>query len=477
MATNYTNDSITLTVGGSSKSSKYSTSATATLSVWSSGSTIKWKVSMSTSNYPYVYFYLRIGSKVLYEGYYADDPTNYGPEGFIQTGYKAFPRGNGSSASNSFEDTTSNTLGISMWVGPSVWYDYSRDVKYNQTYRCYAGYTTLNRLCYEAGNNPSLSVTNNGNNTCTMTWYTGKDGTNNNLDCSTLYWTTNGLNPADGTSYTSNERKWDSGGDINNKTYYKTLSVKEKTTVTGVVWSYYSAAGNVCNSGGNIAAEVPYYAAPSAPGKPIIGYTKSRLTIKEPWNINWSAATPANEDSPIAGYRVRLYKNGITIPIIDPEGNRLISSTNTQDCYFDTESDSTLLTIDPKLCGIEAKDKVKFSVIAYARNGKGDIIWKTEVRATTSTSSNVTKTTWNLFSNNGDTDKASFSEETLVQNAGVVKLKVSNTGIPTKDWKEGNVFIKVSNTGNDSIDWREAETVKVKVSNTGNNDIDWKESE
>jgi hypothetical protein len=184
-------------------------------------------------------------------------------------------------------------------------------------------------------------------------------------------------------------------------------------------------------------AAVKYYAAPGNPGKPVLtnsSYRNGRLTIKQPWTFLWTPATASNSNSPVAGYRLRLYKNKTCIPIKNSAGTQL-SSNSGNDYYYDTNSTSSSITIDPVIHGLNAGDIIYLTLFAYAKNGKGE----------------------KLFSGNSAT--AIASDEYTIQNAGVVNVKVNGS------WKEGQVYVKVNGS------WKEAETVNVKVNGA------WQESQ
>lgn len=417
----YVDASTTLRIGGKCKDSDYNTTAYANLTVSSSGSTINWKVSMETTNYPFVYLYLKIGSKVLYDGYYANKPSNYDQKkGFIQTASNVFPRGNGTSASDSFTDNSTGTsLAIVLKVGPSYWPDSDKSDDYNNTYRIYSSGSsvTLSRRYYTSVSAPTVTITDNYDNSFTIKATKGASGTNNTAKALTdLLWSY--------TNSTSGRSKYTSGTKID----LTTSGTADTRTV--YAWATTTATYGDDKTKKESAA-INQYLAPSAPGKPVISYTKNRLTIKENWTFTWAAATKANSTSPLKGYRIRLYKNGVTIPILNSAG-KVLTATGT-DKYYDRNGTTRTLTIDPVAHGFLPGDQVKLKVHAYTRYGSdnsGAQLFGTSATSATST----------------------------VQNAGVIHVKVGN------EWKEGQVFVKV-NGG-----WKEAETVSTKV---GNN---WKES-
>lgn len=409
----YVNASTTLRIGGKCKSSDYNTTAHANLSVSSSGSTISWSVTMETTNYPFVYLYLKIGSKVLYDDYYANNPTNFGSKGFVQTSSKAFPRGNGTSASGSFTDSSTGTsLPVILKVGPSWWPSDDKSDDYNNTYRIYSSGSsvTLSRRYYTNVGAPTISIKDNYDNSFTITATKGANGTNNTAkDITDLLWSY--------TNSTSGRSKYTSGIKIDLTT--------SGTADTRTVYAWATTTATYGDDKTNkVDTAIKQYLAPSAPGKPVISYTKNRLTIKENWTFTWAAATKANGSSPLKGYRIRLYKNGVTIPILGSTGN-VLTTTGT-DKYYDRNGTTRTLTIDPAAHGFLPGDQVKLVVYAYTRYG-------------------IDNSGAQLFG------AGTTSATSTVQNAGVIHVKVGNV------WKEGQVHVKVNGV------WKEAEVVSTKV--------------
>lgn len=267
----------------------------------------------------------------------------------------------------------------------------------------------------------TVSITDNGDNTFKVTGTKGANGTNNPASGPTLTW---GYSKTDCSKAVSNPNKLEASTILTSRTVYAKCVTK----------ATYGEDSEVITS-----ASIKNYVAPGKPGVPEISHTKSRLTIKEDWTYNWLMAAPGNLSSTIAGYRVRLYKNGNLIRGLTHEGTKngaiklgLNKSSILE--YLDTEEVTSKVTFDPNTFGYVPGDKVKLSVTAYAKNGKGT----------------------QLFGNNGYPVE---SVESLVQNAGVVRVKTA------AGWKEGQVYVRVNGT------WKEADVIKVKTS-TG-----WKESE
>jgi hypothetical protein len=121
-----------------------------------------------------------------------------------------------------------------------------------------------------------------------------------------------------------------------------------------------------------------------------------------------------------------------------------VTNVSPTDYYWDRDGTSTSATIYTKYYNKEVianyedilpGDIVKFAVTAYTRYGDkydGNKLFKTS---------------------------ESFSSEHIVQNAGVIRVKVGSA------WKEGQVYVKTADS------WKEADVVSVKTASG------WQESE
>lgn len=299
------------------------------------------------------------------------------------------------------------------------------------------------------------TITDNGNNTFTITAKAGTAGDNNKVNNTSLYYRI-------GSSGSWKTNTWTT---TSNKTITDTITATASaasqtiyayTTVDGV----YNDATSAPTSDDYTKKSIINYQPPTKQPKPTLTYNKSRLTIKENWLFKWNAATAANTSSKIKGYIVGINKNGSSIPWTNIYGS--VSTTKNDKGWNYADTTSKNITIDPKANGIKPGDKIEFWVTPYTTDGKGTRLY--------------------IRKNNGDL-KFEYVDEVTVQNAGVVQVCV-NTGTttnPTYAWKEGTVHVAV-NTGtttNPVYTWKEAETVNVAV-NTGTTAkpvYTWKESE
>jgi hypothetical protein len=317
----------------------------------------------------------------------------------------------------------------------------------------------------------NTTVTDNRDNTLTVTATKGNAGTNNGITAAELEWTY--YKPGTEFWYTSNSAgsyitEAFTAAELNDNKKTKTIKIADlektngsafdtnttrrfafKVNTTGSIEGKVNSSWDGKNNTNNVANN-SFYINQYIPPQDIsaadfwLGYNKNRLTIKEPWTLKWGAATAGNAISPIYGYRVRLFKKSPTdidfksIPIIDDNEVQLsignVQSDGTVYYHLDIGTDTQYI-INPASCNLAAKDFFKFSIQPYTKYGTGALLLGTEV---------ISNTSYHI------------------QNAGIVRIIDANG-----KGQEGNVWIKISST-----EWKEAETVNYKVSDTT-----WKESQ
>jgi hypothetical protein len=267
----------------------------------------------------------------------------------------------------------------------------------------------------------TVSITDNGDNTFTLKGTKGASGTGNAATGPTLKW-----------GYTSSC----SGTFKNGET--KALTIADESDATRTVYAK-SITGATYGNDVTVSASlaVKQYVGPQKPGFILITYTKSKLTPDEDWGLAWEPAKAANSSSPVKGYRIRVFVNGKTIPIKNGSGTVIASDTGVSGdawrYYYDREYTTTNTTFYATKNNLKAGDKVEFVIQGYTKNAKGTKIF-------------------------GGSGTQTTSGELVIQNAGVVRTKVSGS------WKEGQVYVKVSGA------WKEAEAVYTKVNGV------WKEA-
>ena len=271
----------------------------------------------------------------------------------------------------------------------------------------------------------SLTITNNKNNTVTISGYQGRSGTNNDITSSTLYYKINGAASYSSKTIPVSSGVWFGGGSY-------TFAISKNCTVSAYIVSTFQYGNDKRKDATNVT--ISYYANPLQPTVPYLtaeSYSNNRLTIKKPWTFSWTCS------GSFAGYRVCVFKGDKTTY----QNYRITSSGWTNKdingaLCLDKDSSATTetITFDPISSGFKPGEQFWISVDAYNKNGKGEQIFN-------------------------DPPKSALSDVYLVQNSGIMRVKVNNT------WKEGQVWIKTANG------WKEADSVHVKTS------AGWKESQ
>jgi hypothetical protein len=108
-------------------------------------------------------------------------------------------------------------------------------------------------------NKPTINIKDHGNNTATISGTLSKSGTNNSVTASTLYYTTNGMAPAEGTTYTKSIN-------LGSATDYEetvNLDTYDGTQICAIVYSK-GEKGDVLNSG-NVYGDAKFYSNPLMP--------------------------------------------------------------------------------------------------------------------------------------------------------------------------------------------------------------------
>lgn len=296
-------------------------------------------------------------------------------------------------------------------------------------------YVGIDTSYHTAVGKGTVSITDNGNNTFTIKGTKGANGTNNPAKGFYLNW-----------SYDSAKYDKTAGKDKNITNVTLECTTSRRTVYAKCITdATYDPDSEVKAS-----KEILRYSAPNDPGEPVLtasSFKNNRLTVKQNWTYSWARASAVTANSPIKGYRIRIYKNGDQpadrILGLTASGKTITQGTGTAD-YVDvptTTSDATAedfsITFNPTNLGFKPGDTVQIGIFAWATNGAGAILW----------------------SGGGKSENQVMSDITPVQNSGVIRVKVKG------EWKEGQVYVKTAGK------WKEAETVLVKTPKG------WKESE
>ena len=375
--------------------------ASATVSVSAGSNTASYSITVTTTDFNFIQIYLKVGDTVVKNEKDTGGKKTYSYSGTV--------------------NISGGSIAVKLGVGCS---------QYDESNMSFTN-NTLSRTYWSDVGKGSIICTDNYNNSFTITASAGASGTNNAVRSYEL-WTA---------QYKYSNGSWMWGN--SSSTLTQTIALGGLTndpTRPVAAWirthPTYGSYSDYSNS-----YTIKQYREPIFPAnfEFTLTKTRNRLTIKEPWVFSWTAANAINTTSSVKGYRIRLYKNDVEIPIKNSSG-QVISLTNS--IYgghpYDTDSTSTSFTIYPDQQGFVAGDTVSILVHAYTRYGANN---------ERTGESNC------LFSSS----KKSINYE--VQNAGIVQVRTAS------GWHEGQVWVRTASG------WHEAETVQVRAASG------WHESE
>ena len=118
----------------------------------------------------------------------------------------------------------------------------------------------------------------------------------------------------------------------------------------------YYVRGNDANDAGrsytNVASFTTSYTNPGAPGKPILSYDQTEPIPKAKLTASWLAASAGS--TAIAGYRIRLFKNGTEVMEIDTENTGISYTFDSFESY-----------------GFESGDVAQVGIYSYSKDWAG----------------------------------------------------------------------------------------------------------
>ena len=119
----------------------------------------------------------------------------------------------------------------------------------------------------------------------------------------------------------------------------------------------YYARGNDANDAGrsytDVASFTTSYTNPGAPGKPVLSYDQTEPIPKAKLTVSWLAASAGS--TAIAGYRIKLYKNGTEVTMIDTENTGISYTFNSFESY-----------------GFEPGDVAQVGIYSYSKDWAGN---------------------------------------------------------------------------------------------------------
>ena len=314
-----------------------------------------------------------------------------------------------------------------------------------QNYKCTFSAKNMNGIVAGANSTGTTTITDNGNNTFTISATKGSAGSNN-------------------TAYGPSDLKW---GYWNSQYYYDFSASGSTFNHANYVgfdntdyWTVYAKSSTTGTYGptrtSKVSQRVKQYYNPNTPGKPgKPSTTKGRYTAKETWTWSWvNNGSICDITSKVKGFSVRLYVDGTLLKgLTYSKGSDAISKgsgTNEYIDYYHIDSNNpdrvlTSISFSPLALGIVPGKKLKLSVRAYCQWGDG---------------------TWHF-------SDWITSDEVVVRNAGITRVYVNKNEGTNKaaeyGWKEGIVHVYVNKNG--SLQWVEADIVKVFKNGA------WEESE
>lgn len=119
----------------------------------------------------------------------------------------------------------------------------------------------------------------------------------------------------------------------------------------------YYVRGNDANDAGrtytNVASFTTAYYNPGAPGKPVLSYDQTEPIPKAKLTASWLAASTGSTG--VAGYRIRLYRNGNEVFMIDTDNTNITYTFNSFESY-----------------GFEPGDVAQVGIYSYSKDWAGN---------------------------------------------------------------------------------------------------------
>ena len=301
--------------------------------------------------------------------------------------------------------------------------DMASDAGWERNNAEYSGNVWFSQYYTSAGA-PIVSINDNRNNTYSVTAVTGGAGVNNAPTGTDLYWTIDGRDCYwNSTNYGINIRN--SAGQSYTTTNY-TINNNTQIKARG----YTSAPkGNVM--GDQVSKSLIYYGRPVWVGGVSLNYTGSRPTTRSTYVAMWEdSVVAANNNSPVNGYRVRLYINGVP----NQFGNN---------DYFETANTAFQFSSGEYSITLKKGDSLIVTVHAYTHMGNSV----------------------QLFDDDNIPHRSNNNVPVIVQSMGTMRIVDANRRLQTGQ-------VKVYN----GIEWKSSQRVFQCVSIDAHGNPNWKES-
>lgn len=219
-----------------------------------------------------------------------------------------------------------------------------------------------NKLVFSAFGPPSMSITDNGNNTIAVSFNPGT-----NLDGSTC---TIKLKCGSNTAYSISKNKGDGSFNVSLDNIPGMSSVAASTLVCTI--SQANGTGTI--SSDYTSGNIKYYKKPSAPSKANITMAcdKSKYVPTAIFTFGWTRPAAGNDSSPIKGYSIRVYKNGMAMP----------TPASSASDYLDRDGANNLTyAVSAEDYNMAIGDSLQIGLWAYTTNGKNTKLYSSETKS------------------------------------------------------------------------------------------------
>jgi hypothetical protein len=289
----------------------------------------------------------------------------------------------------------------------------------------------------------SCSVTDNKDNTVTITWKLSLGDAEVLKNVQLRWGTTSSCTEV----HTIKPDTWPTAGNTKTWTITKNINITKPSDATQQIYAKVTAGTTYYLDSGREAtanAAIKQYVAPPAVQRTEVG-AEAEVKLKDIRWLNWWRINGTNKSSPTKGYRLKVYKNGTAISglvLADIDNSKIRELERATEMNPDTYIDHIDLLYDvnagvesdivkfyPNKLGFKVGDKLTLGIQAYSLDGKGTKLLSAETRSSTLT----------------------------IKNSAVVQVKTA------AGWKEGQVYVKVNGA------WKEAQGVYTRATT-------WKES-
>ena len=249
---------------------------------------------------------------------------------------------------------------------------------------------------------PKITVSDNGDNTFSISATKGTAGINN------------GTETISSIQYKIGDGNWTAGS---------SGTVDRYSTVYGRAWTDGTYLDSDWGTG---SASVKYYHKPSSRPTPVISFDTKKPTLKSNFTISWGSGSQYGtaDYNAIKGYRIRLAK-----------GSDFMQLGTSNEYIERTSAGSISFNILDKNFNIAVGDSINATLHIWSENGKGDRLWY-------------------------DQSSPAVSNYVTIVNMGVVWLRINDTWVEGQVWsRDGSTWDECTGLfARDSSTWKESTT-------------------